>query len=102
MPEVNQYAFNCPEVVEALIKKAGLHEGKWQLIVNFGFGAANMGPTPAQMAPGAAVVISSLALQKATVESPESLTVDAAVVNPASASTKKPQPSAQSPSARRR
>jgi hypothetical protein len=83
MPEINQYLFKHQEVIEALIKKAGLHEGKWQLIVNFGFGAANMGPTPAAMTPGAAVTVQAIGLQKAAPESPEVLTADAAVVNPA-------------------
>jgi hypothetical protein len=102
MPEVNQYAFKYSEVIEALIKKAGLHEGKWQLIVNFGFAAANMGPTPDEMVPGAAVAVASLVLQKATADSPAALTLDAAVVNPAPASTEKRRPSTQSPSVRQR
>ena len=89
MPEVSQYFFKHKEVVEVLIKKLGLHEGRWQLIMNFGFGAANMGPTPAEVSPGGAVVVNAVGLQRATPESPESLTVDAEVVNPASSGKKK-------------
>ena len=84
MPEVNQYTFKYPEVIEALVKMAGLHEGKWQLVMSFGLAAANMGPTAAELVPGAAVAVTGIGLQKATPESPESLTVDAAIVNPAS------------------
>lgn len=84
MPEVNQYTFKYQEVLEALIKKAGLHEGKWQLIMTFGLAAANMGPTAAELVPGAAVAVTGIGLQKAGPGSPEALTVDAAVVNPAS------------------
>jgi hypothetical protein len=84
MPEVNQYTFKHQEVLELLIKKAGLHEGKWQLIVTFGFTPANMGPTADQVVPGVAVSIQNLGLQKAQPGSPEALTADAAVVNPSS------------------
>ena len=75
--------FKYSEVIEALIKKAELHEGKWQLIVSFGLAAANMGPSPAEMVPGAAVAVTSIGLTRAVAESPASLVVDAAVVNPA-------------------
>jgi hypothetical protein len=82
MPDVNQYNFKYKEVVEALIKSAGVHEGKWQLLVQFGIAAANMGPTPSEVVPGAAVLITSVGLTRATSESPESLVADAAIVNP--------------------
>ena len=85
MPEVSQYSFKYSEILEALVKKADLHEGKWQLTVAFGLTGANMGPTPAEIVPGVAIAITGLGLQKATPESPQSLTIDAAVVNPPSA-----------------
>jgi len=80
----NQYVFNYKELGEALIKQAGLHEGKWQIIMTFGLGVANMGPSPAELVPGAAVAVTGIGLQRALPESPEALTVDAAAVNPAS------------------
>lgn len=82
MPEINQYVFSYKEVLEALVKQANLHEGKWQLMMSFGLGAANMGPTPSQVVPGAAVAVSSIGLAKAGEESPEALVIDAAEVNP--------------------
>ena len=84
MPEVNQYMFKYPEVTEALIKKAGIHEGKWQIILMFGLGGINMGPSPADIVPGAAVAVTGIGLQRATAKSPEALVVDASVVNPTS------------------
>lgn len=90
MPEVNQLNFKYQEVVEALIKKADLHEGKWQLIMHFGLAGANMGPSPAEVVPGAAVAITGISLGRATPESPESLVADAAAVNPSSSETKRP------------
>jgi hypothetical protein len=90
MPEVSQVMFKHQEVLEALIKKAGLHDGKWQLIVTFGFSGMNLGPSDAEMNPAAAVVITGIGLQKAAPESPPSLTLDAAVINPASTSRQRP------------
>jgi hypothetical protein len=83
MPEPNQYMFKYQEVAEALVKQAGLHEGKWQVIMTFGLGAANMGPTAAELVPGAALAVTGVGLMRAIAGSPEALVVDAAVVNPA-------------------
>jgi hypothetical protein len=95
MPEVNQIFFKYQELAEALVKKADLHEGRWQLIMAFGLTGANLGPSAAELVPGAAIAITNVGLQKATAESPESLTVDAAKVNPIP-STGREQPSTQS------
>jgi hypothetical protein len=84
MPEVGSYAFSHKEVIAALIKQAGLHEGKWQLTMTFGLAATNMGPDEASVVPGAAVAVTGIGLQKAMAASPSSLTVDAAEVNPSS------------------
>ena len=84
MPEVSQLTFKYIEVAEALIKQANLHEGRWQIVLQFGLAAANMGPTPQEVVPGAALAVQSIGLIKAQPDSPEALVVDAAVVNPAS------------------
>jgi hypothetical protein len=84
MPEINHYAFKYQEVLEALIKKAGLHEGKWQITMTFGLAAANMGPSAADVVPGAAVAVQGISLIRATAESPEALVADASVINPGS------------------
>ena len=83
MPEINQYLFKHKEVLEALVKHAGLHEGKWQLIVTFNFAAANVGPTQNEVSPGAVVAVSGVGLQRAEDGSPDALVIDAAEVNPA-------------------
>jgi hypothetical protein len=82
MPEVNQYLFSHKELLEALIKRAGVHEGKWMIVASFGFSAANFGPSPDQMAPGAVVLVQQMGIQKATPDAPESMIIDAALVNP--------------------
>jgi len=87
MPEANQYTFTNKELLKVLIKEAGVHEGRWILLTNFGFSAGNFGPTPEQMAPGAVTVVNHMGIQRAQKDTPEEMSLDAAVVNPASAST---------------
>lgn len=96
MPEANQYSFSNRELLELLIKKAGVHEGKWVLMATFGFGAANFGPTPDKMAPGAFTVINNIGIQRATAESPEEMTADASVINPSPSPNAKRPPSSRS------
>ena len=51
MPEADQYSFTFKELTELMIKKVGIHEGRWMLQVTFGFGAMNGGPSPDQIMP---------------------------------------------------
>jgi hypothetical protein len=83
MPEANQYIFKLREILELLIKKADLHDGKWQLGFTYGLTALNAGPSPEQIVPGAIIGIMNVVLTKALDNSPEALVADAAVVNPA-------------------
>jgi hypothetical protein len=82
MAEASQFTFTHKELVEVLIKKAGVHEGKWMLLVNFGFAAINGGPSPDQIVPAAMAAIQSIGIQKAPDDGPPSLVADAAQVNP--------------------
>jgi hypothetical protein len=84
MPEVSQITFSHKELLELLVKKAQLHEGKWMLLFNFSFAAANFGPKPEEMLPGAVAAVASVGLQKAPPDAPSGLVIDAAVANPAS------------------
>jgi hypothetical protein len=87
MPEANSYAFKHKEVLELLIKKADVHEGKWMLMANFGFSGGNVGPSPEEASPGAFVAILNIGIQRAGADSPSGLMLDAADVNPAKPST---------------
>lgn len=84
MPETTHLKFSYQEVLECLIKQAGLHSGKWQLVFSFGITGANIGPNEKDTVPAAIVSITHMGLQKAAPQSPPALTADAAVVNPAS------------------
>jgi hypothetical protein len=82
MPEVNQIFFSNKELLELLIRKADVHEGKWVLAVNFGFSAGNFGPAADQLSPGGVVAMMQAGIQRAVPETPDGMSIDAAVVNP--------------------
>jgi hypothetical protein len=83
MPEINQIFFQHREIVELLIKKADLHDGKWMLSLNFGLSPGNFGLTPEQAVPGVVVAVTGIGLTRGASDTPEALQVDASVVNPA-------------------
>ena len=80
MAETSQIMFSYKEVVEALIKKQGLHEGMWMLSVNLGMQASNIGANDSDLKPAGILAILGTGLQRTDKET--SLTVDAASVNP--------------------
>jgi len=82
MAEATRYIFTFKEVTEALIKQQGLHEGLWMFSAEFGLGAVNIGGAEGskELSPAAIVPIKSVGLQQGTEDN--SLTVDAAKVNP--------------------
>jgi hypothetical protein len=82
MPEVNVLSFSVKEVLEVLIKKADLHEGRWILSANFSISPGNFGPTNAQMAPGVAFAIANLAIQRVDPTTPIEMSLDASTINP--------------------
>jgi len=82
MPEANQYTFRHKELLEILIKQAGVHEGRWIIMMGFGFTAGNFGPDDEHLSPGAIVGVTAVGIQKAGPDSPDGMVLDAAVVNP--------------------
>ncbi|MBC7767617.1 MAG: hypothetical protein H7124_02415 [Phycisphaerales bacterium] len=88
MPEVTQYTVSHREVLELIVKNLNIHEGKWMLVVNFGFTAANIGSGPEDALPTALVQVQKLVIQQATPDAPSALVVDAAEVNPDPKGTK--------------
>lgn len=85
MPEANQFTWTHKELVTLLVKAADIHEGRWWLMMNFGMGAGNFGPSEEQVGPGAFVAVTAVGIQRETSEAkaPSGLVVDAAEVNPA-------------------
>jgi hypothetical protein len=79
MAETKQIVFTHKEVVEALLKQQGIHEGIWSLYVEFGLGALNVGASEDSLLPAAVIPITKIGIQKA--DKVNSLSVDAAQVN---------------------
>src|SRR2546430_1141663 len=82
MVDINNYMFDLPEIAAALIKQQGIHEGLWGISISFGFAATNMQTSPEEgsLLPAAIVPVTQIGIQR--YESPNALTVDAAVANP--------------------
>lgn len=82
MAEPQTITFEYKEVVDALIKRQDIHEGIWQLYIEFGITAANIGqgPTKENVIPAAIVPLLKIGIHKVTEEN--QLTVNAAVANP--------------------
>jgi hypothetical protein len=88
MAEPTQIVFSYKEVAEALLKKENIHEGIWGIYMEFGIQAANVGPDKDSLHPAAIVPIIRIGLQKFGEEN--NLSVNAAVVNPASDADSRP------------
>lgn len=81
MPETSQIIFSHKEVAEALVKKHGIHEGIWTLILQFNIQGANVAFGSPDLMPVAMVPVIGIGLQRA--DRITNLSVDAAEVNPA-------------------
>jgi hypothetical protein len=95
MAEPTQFLFDFQEVLEDLIKRQGLHEGRWKIICELGFAGTNAQvPDPngeALVKPAAMVLIQRIGITKT--EEVNNLTLDAAVVNPSKGKAIKSKPS---------
>lgn len=67
------------ELAAVLVKHYGLHEGYYNLLVEFQIGTGPVGP-PSSVTPGAIIGVSKVGLMPASECGP--MTVDAAEVNP--------------------
>ncbi len=73
-------------LAEILVKHHDLHEGKYDLAVEFQIGVGPVGPDQANMLPGAIVAVSKIGLVPTTLDGAG--VVDAGQVNPAKGKTK--------------
>ncbi len=78
------------ELAEVLIKHYGLHEGRYDLFVEFQIASAAIGPDPHVRIPGLTFGVSKIGLSESK-KAESAMTVDAALVNPVEKpSTEKP------------
>lgn len=83
MADPAAYNFDPEEIVTALLKHQGIHEGTWTFGVNFGLAVSNIGKNPEdqQMRPGIICQVDGVSLNRAAIPVP-GLTYDAAQLNP--------------------
>lgn len=74
--------FSLVELAEILVKHQELHEGLYNLSLQFQIAVGAVGPTPELISPGAMIGISRIGLSKTEKEKANIHTVDAAKVNP--------------------
>jgi hypothetical protein len=55
MAEPTQFMLTHKQLVELIVKDAGLHDGHWMLSINFGLAPGNFGPNEDTLSPGAVV-----------------------------------------------
>ena len=75
--------FSLIEMTEILIKHKGLHEGLYNLSLEFQIAVGAVGPAPESICPGAMIGVSRIGLSKTEQEKANIHTVNAAEVNPA-------------------
>ncbi len=74
--------FSLIELTEILIKYKNIHEGLYNLSLEFQFAIGSVGPTPELICPGAMIGVSRFGLSKTEKAKTNIHTVDAAKVNP--------------------
>ena len=68
------------EITALLVKHYGIHEGLYDLLLEYRMAFGAFGPTPEEVLPSTILGVSHLSITKAEKSGP--LTVDAALVNP--------------------
>jgi hypothetical protein len=80
MPEPEHVTFTHRDIAELLVRKAGINEGFWGLLLQFGIAGANLQDPQGQVMPAAIVPVLKIGIQK--FDQPSSLTVDASKLGP--------------------
>jgi hypothetical protein len=75
---IKQINFSHKETIEALLRAKEIHEGIWELNVNFGFVATNVDINNAPTVPGAIVSVINIGLARQEKES--ILSIDASKI----------------------
>jgi len=75
--------FSLIEITEILIKSQRLHEGLYNLSVQFQIAVGAVGPSPETISPGAIIGITRIGLAKTEEKNANINTVNAAEINPA-------------------
>lgn len=82
MAEPTIHFYEHKDLVTALVKDKGIHEGLWALTVQFGLGALNINQAGDTEDINPAAIVPLLQVGIRSTNTMNGLTVDAAVVNP--------------------
>jgi len=84
MGEAKTFIFDYEEIIEALLKHQGIHEGIWALHLEFGLQVRNLnvGSPEGKQVPGLIIPLLKIGIEKT--EKAGGISVDAAKVNPLS------------------
>ena len=85
MPAANPNHFpghSLREMTEILIKHHNVHEGRYELSIEFRVAIGTMGPSPEEVLPSGMIGVSGMALAKVADDVTHAHVVDAANVNP--------------------
>lgn len=74
--------FTLAEIAEILIKQQGIHEGFYNLSIQFQLAFGAVGPSPELTCPGAMIGVGGIGLSKIEQKKANKDTVDAAKINP--------------------
>ncbi|MFZ4539484.1 hypothetical protein [Propionivibrio sp.] len=86
VPPISNHTFSLQETTALIIKHLGIHEGKFDLMLEFQIGVGQFGPSSEHLLPGAAVGVSKIGIVESP--APGASTVDASIVNPKPKTTK--------------
>lgn len=80
MADTSQLMFSFPELATILVRTQSIHEGHWGVVMRFGIMGGNIPDSKGNLLPTAIVPVIEIGIQK--FDEPNSLTVDAAEINP--------------------
>lgn len=80
LPSPIKPPISIKDLTEVLVKHYGIHEGQYDLLVEFQIGTGAAGPTPDRVVPSAMIGIAGVGLVNSPRPGPN--TIDAAEVNP--------------------
>jgi|ERR1700752_375221 len=89
MAEATRYMLEFKEIASDIVRKLDIQEGFWGICIEFGLGAQNIptGPDGKVLVPAALTIVQKIGIQRFS--EPNSLTVDAAEINPRSTKREK-------------
>ena len=82
-------SLDLKDITEILVKHFELHDGKYDISIEFNIGVGAVGPDEQSRLPGAMIAVSRIGVMQANQDGPA--TVNAAEINPKPAAAKKPR-----------